>query len=221
MEKINQKEIEQLLVQEFLVEHTSFFKNIIEDIRGERYEPNESIVSYHNPLENLYFLLSGKAKIYMLHEDGKSSLIQFLQKGDWIGELTLLGIERQHKDVVAINECICLSLPLKVASKKLLSNNEFLLYLNRYLASKLLKRTEFFAKNQNYELKNRLAAYILLTECNGLYQEKHTETAEFLGISYRHLLYTLKKLQEENYIHKTKSGYKIEYEKLQLLAKDI
>lgn len=221
MKKLKQKEMEQFISRDGLSVYRELFKHVFGDLQVELYAPKESIVSFHNPISKLYLLVKGKAKIYMTHEDGKSSLIQFLQKGDFIGELTLLQIEKQHKDVIAINECICLSVPMKTANNRLLTDPDFLIYLNRYLGAKLLKRTEFFAKNQNYELKNRLAAYILLTECDGIYKEKHTETAEFLGISYRHLLYTLNKLQKEQYIDKTKKGYVIEREKLQQLAKDI
>jgi hypothetical protein len=78
-----------------------------------------------------------------------------------------------------------------------------------------------YAKNQNYELKNRLASYILLTEYNGVYCEKHTETAEFLGVSYRHLLYTLQQFVKEQFITKQKGGYLIDYEKLRNLSKDV
>lgn len=215
-----EQEPNQIWLQKELLLYKDLLKKVERTIKVEVFLPKESIISYHKPLQKLYFLVQGKAKIYMLHENGKSSLIQFLQKGDWIGELTLLEIEKQQKEVIAINECTCLSIPMDVAKKELLTESEFLLFLNRYLGKKLLKRTEFFARNQNYELKNRLASYILLTECDGIYREKHTETAEFLGISYRHLLYTLKKLQDENYIYKSKHGYKIEAEKLKYLARD-
>ncbi|WP_178137848.1 MULTISPECIES: cyclic nucleotide-binding domain-containing protein [Trichococcus] len=38
----------------------------------------------------LFLLLDGRAKIYLVHENGKRALIQFLEKNDFIGELSLI-----------------------------------------------------------------------------------------------------------------------------------
>lgn len=203
------------------ITYKEIFKEANSQMKVEVFSPRENIIHFNKSIHKLYFLIKGKAKIYMLHEDGKRSLIQFLKAGDFIGELTLLDIEKQHKDVIAISDCTCLTVPMDTARNVLLQDVEFLNYLNKYLGEKLLRRTEFFAKNLNYELKNRLAAYILLTENEGIYCEKHTETAEFLGISYRHLLYTLKQFQEDKMLIKHDKGYLIDYDKLQGLGKDI
>lgn len=44
---------------------------------------------------------------------------------------------------------------------------------------------------------------------------------EFLGVSYRHLLHTLKEFRYEGLITKEKKGYKIDTNGLGILAKDI
>lgn len=191
------------------------------EIEIKYFKPQEKIVVFNRPLEKLFYLVEGRAKISMIHEDGKVSIVQFLEKGDWIGELTLLEVEDQHKEVVAINPCQCLCISMALAKEVLLKQADFLLSLNQYLGHKLLNRTEFYAKNQSYPLANRLAAYILWSENEGIYHEKHTETAEFLGISYRHLLFTLKDFQEKNLLQKNKKGYQINRGALQVLGKDL
>lgn len=221
MKKYRINELNNLCIRSDIIRNIEIFKEVIPSVQVEVFAPKEKIIHFHKRIDKLYFIMKGRAKIYMVHEDGKRTLIQFLEDGNFIGELTLLEIEKQPKDVIAINECYCLSIPLSTAKETLLSDNQFLIYLNRYLGNKLLIRTEFFAKNQNYELKNRLASYILLTEIDGIYSEKHTETAEFLGTSYRHLLYTLKKFEDEKLLFKQKSGYLIDYNSLRRLAKDI
>ncbi|WP_249599365.1 helix-turn-helix domain-containing protein, partial [Peribacillus frigoritolerans] len=60
---------------------------------------------------------------------------------------------------------------------------------------------------QEYERKNRLAKYILQIENDGCFQAKHTETAEYVGGSYRHLLYTLNQFHEEGLLEKKGRGY--------------
>lgn len=48
------------------------------------------------------------------------------------------------------------------------------------------------------------------------------ETAEYLGVSYRHLLYTLRQLKEEGILVKQKGAYFIaEPQALQVLSKGV
>lgn len=197
------------------------FKNILSLMHLEVFESDESIVSSNHELNTMYFLISGTAKITLVHENGKRSIVHFVESGEFIGELKLIGIEKNHKDVVAINECVCLSISILDHKEQLLKDADFLLMLSQYIGTKMLKRTWFNTKLQNYVFKNVLATYILMTECNGIYKEKHTETSEFLAVSYRHLLYTLSEFRENGLIIKTRDGYSIDKEKLEILAKDI
>ena len=64
-------------------------------------------------------------------------------------------------------------------------------------------------RNQAYSLKVRFAEFILKMSVNGYYREPHTEVAEFLGVTYRHLLYVLAQFVEEGLLEKTKAGYRI------------
>ena len=42
-----------------------------------------------------------------------------------------------------------------------------------------------------------------------MYREKHTEAAEFLGGTYRHLLYVLADFTEQGLLKKTAQGYSV------------
>lgn len=182
------------------------------------YTNKEYIVRFDKEVEQLFLIIEGRAKIYKIHENGRRSLIQFLGKGDFIGELSLLAVEEQVKDVQAIDRCVCLALPYHKVKQELLNDNHFLRIIAKYLGEKVLLRVEHFSNNQNYELKHRLAAYMLQTEVGGLYTEKQTETAEFLGVSYRHLLYTLAEFQKEKLVIKQGKNYQLNQSKLKKLA---
>ena len=64
-------------------------------------------------------------------------------------------------------------------------------------------------RNQAYPLKVRFAEFILKMSVKGYYREPHTEVAEFLGVTYRHLLYVLAQFVENGLLKKTKRGYRI------------
>lgn len=183
--------------------------------------PGETIISSQRSVDYFYLMIQGKAKICLTHENGKLSIIEFIGSGEYLGELTFLGIETQPKDVIALTECICLRVPMAYAMKQFSSDADFLFALSQYLGKKLMRRSWFQSKMQSYELKNRLAAHILLLETDGIYREKHTETAEYLGVSYRHLLYTFKEFLDDSFLEKAKQGYIINRAKLEPLSADI
>ncbi|MGY3746335.1 transcriptional regulator YeiL [Vagococcus salmoninarum] len=186
------------------------------------YQVGERLIKFNQGTDKLFFLLAGKAKIYLLHEDGKQSLIQFLSTGELVGELSLLGIEERTKDVIAQTNCTCLVVPVAIAKAQLLTSNSFLLGLNQYLGKKLLLRTERLTESLNYPLINRLGAFVLFAENQGLYREKHTEVAEYLNVSYRHLLHTFQELRQQELIVKEGTFYRIlNKKKLEDIAKAI
>ena len=43
-----------------------------------------------------------------------------------------------------------------------------------------------------------------------MYRERHTEVADFLGVTYRHLLYVLANFVKRGYLKKTEQGYYIQ-----------
>ncbi len=198
--------------------HLSLFKSVLDHVIVNEFENKDHIVQAEVPISRLYLLVEGKAKISMLHEDGHSSIVYFVKPNEMIGELTLIGIEDRPKDVISIGTCICLSVPMEVAESSLLNDKDFMLLMSRFIGTKLLDRTWFNAKQQHYELKHRLAAYILKCECDGLFNEKHTETAEYLAVSYRHLLHTIQSFKEDNILTKNKKGYTFDRYALEELA---
>ena len=187
----------------------------------EVFEPEEKIIDRYKPIDCLRFMVQGKAKITLLHEDGNQSIVHFAQPGEFLGELTFLEVEDEHKNVTAISPCVFLSVPMTRAMNRLKEDSHFLFQMARIEGFKMHMRAYSKSKNQNYALKNRLAAYILMSEHNGIYKEKHTETSEYLGVSYRHLLHTMKGFLNEGTIKKEKSHYIIDVERLKTYAVDI
>lgn len=191
------------------------------DMVIESYQSKEAILSFDKPITHLRFLVEGRAKITLVHEDGNQTIINFIHPGEYVGELTFLEIEKEHKSIYAISECLLLAIDMTLAREKLGKDPDFLYELCQFIGNKVIDRSFFNSKNQNYELKYRLAAYILTTEHMGIYQEKHTETCEYLGVSYRHLLHTIKHFVEQGYLIKLKKGFKVNHQALKPLARDL
>lgn len=171
--------------------------------------------------EYLYYLVEGKAKLYATHKNGKVALINFLQAPAFMGEVELLNAESCSKGIQTATQAICLAIPIHVCKEKLLTDATFLRYICIFLSEKMTIISTKYTKNQAYPLKNRLAAFILMSADQNFYKEKHTEVCEYLGVSYRHLLYVLAELCEANIIEKQSQGYIIrDDEQLQIIAKE-
>ena len=194
------------------------FDSIADYVQVNVFENKDYIIHADRPVPRLFLLVEGKAKISVTHEDGGSSIVYFVRPNELIGELSLIGIEDRPKDVNSIGTSLCLSVPMDVAKSILLNDSDFMLKMSQYIGTKLIERTWFNAKQQHYELKHRLAAYILLCECDGFYNEKHTQTAEYLAVSYRHLLHTLSQMKDEGILKKEKKGFSFDREALEDLA---
>ncbi|MCP1226586.1 cyclic nucleotide-binding domain-containing protein [Sebaldella sp. S0638] len=181
---------------------------------------NEFIQEEDRSVNFLYFIIQGKAKILKNQANGKRMILQFLKEEDFIGDLTVIGAEKVTKDVLSIGNTVCLATPVNYVIEILMEDRFFLKKISRYIGEKLLSRMDFFVDNQTYELKYRLAEVMLTVSINNVYKENHLQIAEYLGVSYRHLLHTMKKFKDEKKMYKEGSKYIIDREKLELLVNE-
>lgn len=158
----------------------------------------------------LYFLIEGRAKLFLSQSNGRISLINSLNAPCFIGEMELLGTQKAAKGVTAITPCTCYAVQVNQCKDQILNDTKFLRYLCLFLSEKTITNTYNYSKNQSYPFEARLANFILLTSCNRMYRERHTEAAEFLGVTYRHFLYVLASFVKRGYLKKTESGYYIQ-----------
>lgn len=174
-----------------------------------KFDSTESILREGEAPDFLYYLIDGRAKLFISQGNGRISLINFLDAQCFIGEMELLGAQEAANGVTAITPCTCYAIDIIKCKAQMLNDTKFLRYLCLFLSQKAIGNTYNYSKNQSYPLEVRLADFILLTSCNKLYREKHTEVSEFLGVSYRHLLYVLADFVKRGILEKTEQGYYI------------
>lgn len=174
------------------------------------FDSAESILREGDNPDFLYYLINGRAKLFLSQKNGRISLINFLNAPCFIGEMELLGAQEAANGVTAITPCSCYAIPIMECKDRILNDTKFLRYLCLFLSQKAIGNTYNYTKNQSYPLEVRLANFILLTSCNHLYREKHTEVSEFLGVTYRHLLYVLADFVKRGILNKTEQGYYIQ-----------
>ncbi|NLL75811.1 MAG: transcriptional regulator YeiL [Clostridiales bacterium] len=174
-----------------------------------QFESGEMIMQEGTAPAYLYYLINGRAKLLLSHDNGRMSLINFLNAPCFIGEMELIGAQNMSNGVTAITICTCYAININSSRNKILKDVKFLSHLCLFLGQKAIGNTYNYSRNQSYPLDVRLANFILLTAQNGHYREKHTESSEFLGVTYRHLLYVLADFVKRGILIKTNSGYYI------------
>lgn len=186
------------------------------------FEKGEYIFQESSLPESLYYMVEGKAKLYVTHKNGKVSLINFITSPSFMGEVELLNAQKYTKGIQAVTKTVCFSIPYNACKQKLLADSVFLRELCLFLGNKMTQTTNRFSQTQAYPLENRLAAFILMSSDDNFYKEKHTEISEYLGVSYRHLLHTFAHFCQSNMIRKSNKGYEIiDRQKLQELTREV
>lgn len=199
--------MDSLLKQSDYLEQFSF--PVAEHTRLFRFIPGEYIMKEGNPSDYLFYLAKGRAKLYLTMPNGRVSLIDFFPAPCFIGEMELINDNHETRAVQAIETCYCFALPVCRLKSLLLKDARFLRNLCSLLCKKNYRNIVASSQNQAFPLSNRLADFILLTQHEGIYQENHAQAAEYLGVSYRHLLYVLAQFSKNGLLEKKPHGYRI------------
>lgn len=220
MRKLPQHEAD-FYIKQYPIAHFFSF-DISPHLHVYEFDKGEFIFHEQSFPEALFYMVEGKAKLYITHKNGKVSLIDFLTSPMFMGEIELLHEKRYSKGIQTVTKTICFAIPFHPVKAELLADPVFLKVLSLFLSEKITEVTAKYTQNQAYPLENRLASFILLSSDNDFYKEKHTEVCEYLGVSYRHLLFVLAQFTENGYLTKQNRGYFLSNRaQLQQLAAEI
>lgn len=180
---------------------------------------NDNIYNINSSPKHCYFILSGTAKIYIDHKNGRRSILDFVGRNDWLGELSLFRYESDIKENRVLQDVECLEFDMNQLRILCKENARVSFYFASYITNKLLARSYRMSENLNYSLNRRLAAFILQYQQNGIYSIPHTDISEYMNVSYRHVLYVISQFCELGILKKEKGkGYIIlDIEKLKEL----
>ena len=128
-----------------------------------QFEKGDFIIREGSAPEYLFYMVEGKAKLYVSHKNGKVSLINFLTPPIFMGEIELLNEEKYSKSIQTSSKCICLGISIEKCKEKLLADAHFLKYLCIFLSNKSTADSTKYTKHQAYPLENKLAEFILLS----------------------------------------------------------
>jgi CRP/FNR family putative post-exponential-phase nitrogen-starvation transcriptional regulator len=162
-------------------------------------------------LHHLYVFVSGRAKVVRLMENGRTMLHAFYRGIALLGDLELCrGDPAAQTSVRAITDVWLIGFPLDGRREALMGDARLLRLMCGELAAKLEQASQSAAQNLLYPLAERLMMYMGEAQTQGVFSESLTGTAELLGVSYRHLLRTLRALEGAGRVRRVCGGYRLE-----------
>lgn len=164
------------------------------------------IYKINSRVTSCYLILSGIVKIYIDHDNGRRSILDFAGCNDWLGELSLFCNETDIKENKVLREVECLEFDLNELKKLCKKDASVSYYFASFVSHKLLSRSYRMSESLNYALNKRLATFILQYQQNSRYEIPHIDVSEYLNVSYRHVLYVMKQFREWGILVKNSGG---------------
>jgi len=209
-----------------ILEESGFFSQFSFDIRPyarvREYEKDESIIVSTSNLTRILYLIKGTAKLYSQHQNGRQSLINFFTPPSFLGVPELFEESKQPYPLVAQTRCRFIEVDTARCRALLLQDALFL----RFCCSMALKQNA--AQNLRYmnltayPCRNNFAASLLFLQNDGILSVKYVELAEYLAVSYRHLMHLISELCSEGIVERVPKGLRIlNWEQVYSLASEI
>lgn len=170
------------------------------------FSPHEIILEPGTNVQFLYLLLNGDAYVSAPGNNGKDAVHIFCRKGDILGEEEFFLEKKCFSLVETITECVCMRINADAYRNNILNDPAILFLLGYSLAYKMATTSQKNADNHIMPLETRLASRILAVERNGIYKKNLSFEAEYLGISYRHLLRCLKQFTDVGILERIEKG---------------
>lgn len=179
------------------------------DARLRRYKRGEYLCRQGSPMTELLFVVEGRVKVCAVTPADKTLLFCYNGPGTLVGEVELMTGEAATTSLQADCAVWCVALPMKKYAERLRSNIRFMNRVAHMLAQIVARNAVNDTFNILAPLEARLRAYIARSQRQGVFSCRLTETAEYLGVSYRHLLRTMNELCARGVLEKTEGGYRI------------
>jgi len=180
---------------------------------------NDYVLIEGDSLDSMYFLLSGKIKVFKNYENGKTMLVRLFDYFTILGDIEYILEKEIQCTVQAVGEVKFVKVPFSYLDKEYRRDLTFLNNILIQLSSKILLTNDQATLNLMYSLDIRLASYLLSfadPKTSIVDLPKLEDVSNNLGTSYRHLSRTIKKFLEKGAIMKNNKTITIKNKKLLL-----
>ncbi len=166
-------------------------------VMQKKIKPGIRLVQQGETITNIYIIKDGITKCYISEENGKDFIIEFLGKGEVIGELEALKKIPCLCNVQTISEVTAYAIPDYLFSELIAKNAAFTEILLQELSTRIIQTSTRASFQQLYTLEYGLTKLLQLQKEAQITISKE-DMAAYLGISVRSFNRTLKALEDKN-----------------------
>ncbi|MDQ6598369.1 cyclic nucleotide-binding domain-containing protein [Bacillus salipaludis] len=204
-----------------------FNENLLPYLSLFHFEQGENICSQGDAAEFLYVLVKGKLKIYTNSVEGKTLILSFKTPLEVIGDIEYVQNIHFINTVEAVSPVTLIGVQHHWLKKYASDFSPFLQFLLKIITEKFHLKSNSMSLSLMYPVEVRLASYLLsvsFDETNSpvnkqLSSVNLTDTANFIGTSYRHLNRVIQKFCEDGLVERNKGSIMVkDREGLQKLA---
>ncbi len=163
--------------------------------------------------DGFYILVSGQAKVFMLHRDGREKTLAILGQGDILGEVTLFGSCLRSAYVEAMEDTLFFIIPRREIEDLLQKIPALSIKIIEILSDRLRSANRQIQELAFYNARNRVVLNLLeLSEKYGKEYKgtirlnirlTHAELAKLAGVSRETVTKVLGSLQDDKLISLT------------------
>lgn len=172
-------------------------ENESENISLKRFNPGYRFIEQGDKISNIYIIKEGISKCFISEENGKDFIIEFLGKGEVVGELEALKKIDCLCNVAAISEVTAYVIPDHVFFSLIQKSSEFTTILLQELSTRIIQTSTRASFQQLYTVEYALLKLLQLQADEHISISKD-DMAAYLGISVRSFNRSLKQLLEKS-----------------------
>lgn len=147
-----------------------------------KYQPSDIIYMQEDATNNLYLILKGRVRVFLLSKDGQEITLDIIDKGQIFGESSFLLNTSRPVCVSAIDNVELISCNLETLYPTILESKELTLAIMRLLSSTNDHLTNQVKKAYFYNRHEKIAAF-LLEQNKKTISYTHEEIASLTGLN--------------------------------------
>ncbi len=201
-------------LREFIkdVKDTGLIKHISDQYDTEQYHKKQVLYAEGKRPRFLYYLLSGKVKIFKTHEDGKEYITDLLSAGDFIGYTALIEDQNYSDNASVLEDAEILQIPREDFLGMVYNDINIAAKFIHIVTQNVKEKEERLLNLAYSSLRKRVAK--ALVDINAKFYAENTgkpleisrdDIAQYVGTATESLIRTLSDFKEEKLIE-IKSG---------------
>jgi len=188
------------------IENHYLNKAVPKPILKHTYSAGALILKQGSPSSHVYFIQQGITKVYFNEENGKDYILEFLGKGQIIGEIEALKKAICLCNIEAITNTTLYSIPKSYFNDLITSDTVFSKLILDELADRIINTNSRSSIEQLYKIEYTLLHLIYLLDKEQIKPNKE-DIASYLGVTIRRLEIVLIKLKYKLNTKKTTSEF--------------